>query len=261
MESTMNALITGGTSGIGSGVARQLARRGWNVTLVGRNRERGTRIAAETGGTFLQADLSLMTEVHRIARQVETSFDALVLCAGVVSIRSSLSFTGEGVESTFATNYLSKFALSQLFLPKILADGCIVMVGGNGKYANASTAWETPQAGFKAAFKAALAVDLYASHLSSQLSNLRVHTCYPGMVRTNLFRETPLPIRLVTKLFGTPIEQGSAHLARLVLEHHPETHWNQATPRQFSPALPAGSAVETLWDYSQQIVASYRPAS
>jgi NAD(P)-dependent dehydrogenase (short-subunit alcohol dehydrogenase family) len=257
----MNALITGGTSGIGSGVARQLAQRGWNVTLVGRNREQGTRIAAETGGTFLQADLSLMSEVQRIARQVEASFDALILCAGVVSMRSNLSVTEEGLETIFATNYLSKFAISQLLLPKILADGCIVMVGGNGKYANASTAWATPQAGFKAAFKAALAVDLYASHLASQTPHLRIHTCYPGMVRTNLFRSAPLPIRLVTKLFGAPIEQGSTHLTRLVLEHHPETHWNQATLRQFSPALPAGSAVESLWDYSQQILASYCPAS
>jgi NAD(P)-dependent dehydrogenase (short-subunit alcohol dehydrogenase family) len=257
----MNALITGGTSGIGSGVARQLAGSGWNVMLVGRDHERGTRIAAETGGTFLQADLSLMSEVHRIGRQVEASFDALILCAGVVSMRSNLSFTEEGAETTFATNYLSKFALSQILLPKILADGCIVMVGGNGKYANASTAWATPQAGFKAAFKAALAVDLYASHLASQTPHLRVHTCYPGMVRTNLFRAAPAPIRFVSRLFGTPIEQGSAYLTRLVLEHQRETHWNQAIPRQFSPALPAGSDVESLWDYSQQILASYRATS
>jgi len=257
----MNALITGGTSGIGSGVARYLARSGWNVTLVGRDRERGARIAAETAGTFLQADLSLMSEVHRIAGQVEASFDALILCAGVVSMRSNPSLTAEGLETTFATNYLSKFAISQLLLPKIMADGCIVMVGGNGKYANASTDWATPQAGLKAAFKAALAVDLYASRLASQTPHLRVHTCYPGMVQTNLFRAAPLPIRLVTKLFGAPIERGSAHLTRLVLEHHPEAHWNQATPRQVSPALPAGSAVETLWDYSQQAVASYRPTS
>ena len=66
----MKALVTGGTGGIGYGVATQLIAAGWDVTIVGRNTARGREIVSETGAQFLQADLSLMSEVSRVAQSV-----------------------------------------------------------------------------------------------------------------------------------------------------------------------------------------------
>lgn len=52
------ALVTGSTSGIGEGIARRLAGDGYHVVVhSGRSREAGERIAAEIGGSYLQADL------------------------------------------------------------------------------------------------------------------------------------------------------------------------------------------------------------
>jgi len=257
MDGSKRALVSGGTSGLGYGVAKQLAARGWGVTIVGRDTERGAQIAAQIGGDFLRADLSLMSEVHRLARSVEGPLDALVLCAGGVSVRREPTLTSEGRELTFALNYLSKFALSQMLLPQLALGGCVVMAGGNGAYQRASTAWATRDAGVPAALKAALAVDIYAAQLASRAAHVRVHTCYPGMVRTNLFKDASFVFRLMARLFGVPIEQGSAHLTRLIVERYDHVHWRQRQPSQLAPQLAAGQAANDLWDYSQQIIAPY----
>ena len=250
----MRIVVTGGTSGIGYGTARLAAAHGWKVTIIGRNRAQGTKLAAELGVDYIYADLSKMSDVRRLADQIEEPIDALALCAGVISTGKVIRLTEEGLETTFATNYLSKFALLELLLQqnKIVTGGCIVMVGGNGVHKHASTAWAEPHAGLQSAMKAALAVDLYASELAKRYPQLRVHTCYPGMVRTSLFREAALPIRLLSRVFGQSIARGSAYLVRLILEKHSGVHWKQGRPMRFPAPLPGGQEAEALWVYSRQ---------
>ena len=75
--SRKNALVTGGTDGVGKEVARGLARAGQRVILVGRDAGKGTRVEREmretTGNAevwFLQADLGLVREAHRLADEI-----------------------------------------------------------------------------------------------------------------------------------------------------------------------------------------------
>jgi NAD(P)-dependent dehydrogenase (short-subunit alcohol dehydrogenase family) len=59
------AVVTGGTGGIGVEVAVELARRGYTITVVGRDRDRGEQAVQRIGGgRFLQADLSVLAEVR-----------------------------------------------------------------------------------------------------------------------------------------------------------------------------------------------------
>jgi NAD(P)-dependent dehydrogenase (short-subunit alcohol dehydrogenase family) len=256
----MKALITGGTSGIGFGVASQLRERGWDVTIVGRNARQGTEIASRIDASFIQADLSLMSEVQKLVNLMnlmDEPLDALVMCAGGISMRSELTLTPEGLETTFATNYLSKFALTQLLLPSIKPDGCILMVGGNGKTKKVSTDWSARDSSFKAAYKSAHAVDIYASQLAKRSKNIRIHTCYPGMVRTNLLKEAALPIRLMTRLFSGPVTKGSSHPTRLITTKTSGVHWNQDKLMSFSPPLPTDKIANELWEYSEQTFKTY----
>lgn len=252
----MKALITGGTSGVGYGVAAQLAQQNWDVTIVGRNQLRGEQIAKEINGRFLQADLSIMSEVTTLAANIIEPIDALILCAGAL-FDEKMPITAEGLEPTFALNYLSRFLLSQQLINKMMPNGRIIMVSGNGKHKNSSTEWQAHQSGFDAAFKAALAVDLYAAEFAHRNHSVQIHTCYPGWVKTNLLQNAAFPMRLMTQLFGISIEKGSSHLVRLVTEKHTAVHWNKAKVMTFSPPLPNQNEAERLWNYSQQLVGEF----
>lgn len=248
----MKALITGGTSGIGYGVACQLKQLGWDVIIVGRNVQRGKEIESDLGVQFLEVDLSLMSETIRLAERITTPLDALILCAGIVFPQPTQQITKEGLENTFATNYLSRFALSQMLLPKMISDGCIIMISGDGNHKAVSMSWDDSQSGMVAAKQAALAVDLYSVELAKDNPTIRVHTCYPGIVRTNLLRNAPLPMRLFVNLFGSNINRGSQFVVRLVTENHTTVHWNKDKPIRFSPPLPEDN--NGLIDYSQKIL-------
>ena len=86
------SLVTGGTGGIGRAVARRLAQSGDRVLIVGRDLERGASVLAELRAAapdrdhrFLTADLSLLGDTARLAREVASltdRLDAAVLCAG-----------------------------------------------------------------------------------------------------------------------------------------------------------------------------------
>jgi NAD(P)-dependent dehydrogenase (short-subunit alcohol dehydrogenase family) len=82
------ALVTGSTSGIGEAVVRRLAADGMRVVVhSGRSRERGERIAAEVGGSYVQADLADEAEARALVETVLARhggrLDVLVNNAGI----------------------------------------------------------------------------------------------------------------------------------------------------------------------------------
>ena len=82
------ALITGGASGFGAEVARQLARRGDDVVLLDVDDEGGKRVADELGGTFLHCDVSDYDQVMTTTAEAEKAYgglDLFFLNAGISS--------------------------------------------------------------------------------------------------------------------------------------------------------------------------------
>ncbi len=249
----MKALITGGTSGLGRGVAYQLTNQGWDVTIIGRNSSRGQHIADELDGSFIQANLSLISDTLDLATKITEPVDALVLCAGAL-FNDDQPLTRERLDPTFALNYLSRFTLSQALLPRMNTNGRIIMVSGNGQHKNVSTDWATINSGPSAAYKAALATNLYATELARRIPQVQVHTCYPGIVRTELMRNMALPIRLICQLLGSSVAKGSSYLTRLATGTYETIHWDKAKPMRFSPPLPDRNEAQRLWDFSEQII-------
>jgi NAD(P)-dependent dehydrogenase (short-subunit alcohol dehydrogenase family) len=90
------AYITGGASGFGAEVARQLARRGDDVVLLDVNDDDGKRVADELGGTFLHCDVSDYDQVMATTAEAEKAYggiDLFFLNAGIA--------TGCGVDEDF----------------------------------------------------------------------------------------------------------------------------------------------------------------
>lgn len=129
---TKTAVVTGGTSGLGEAAAVALGQAGWRVLVVGRDAERGAKVAAQAGNgsEFLQADLFSLDDVRRLAAEVARRaprLDLLVNNAG--GVFSAGEPTVDGLERTFALNVAAPFVLTNALVePLAAAQGRVVNV-------------------------------------------------------------------------------------------------------------------------------------
>jgi 3-oxoacyl-[acyl-carrier protein] reductase len=101
------ALVTGGSSGIGLGIARSLMDSGARVAITGRDKSRLDQAAKALGAHPIQADVSREADAQRSIREVLDKFgdlDILVNNAGLGSFKKLVDFDLASFESTFATN-------------------------------------------------------------------------------------------------------------------------------------------------------------
>jgi len=100
-------LVTGGTSGIGRGVARVLTQAGAKVAVTGRDDARLLEVARELGVLAVKADVSSEAEVERTYSEVLGAFghlDVLVNNTGAGSFAPLVDMALEEFESIISTN-------------------------------------------------------------------------------------------------------------------------------------------------------------
>ena len=125
------AVVTGGSSGIGAGMAAALAGAGAQVVLVARDAERlgaaADGLRARGGqAAWVSADLADRAGLERAADEAAAAFgppDILVNCAGI-NLRPPLSsLTAADWDLTMAVNLTAPFLLGQRFGPSMAARG------------------------------------------------------------------------------------------------------------------------------------------
>ena len=100
-------LVTGGTKGIGKGIAGVFARAGANVAVCGRDRERGEAAASELGAAYVSADVGRAEDCERMVAETLERFGGLdVLCAnaGVFPDVKLADMSEQDIDEIFATN-------------------------------------------------------------------------------------------------------------------------------------------------------------
>jgi NAD(P)-dependent dehydrogenase (short-subunit alcohol dehydrogenase family) len=124
------ALVTGGTSGIGTMIARGLVEHGAKVYITSRQAEAGAKVAAELGAgqrcIALVADLNTLSGVTALARELqsrESRLDILVNNAGAMWEQPIDEFSEEGWDQVMDLNLKSVFFLTQKLLPLLRAAG------------------------------------------------------------------------------------------------------------------------------------------
>jgi NAD(P)-dependent dehydrogenase (short-subunit alcohol dehydrogenase family) len=193
-------VVTGASSGIGKVSAVELARRGARVVLVCRDRARGETALAEVkqagAAELVIGDLSVQADLRRVAAELNQldRIDVLVNNAGILMMERRL--TSDGIESTFATNHLAYFLLTELLLDKLKAAGPsrIVNVASNGHFRarrldldNLQTASKFSGFDVYCASKLCNVLHTYAlaRRLSDEKSPVTANTLHPGAIASN----------------------------------------------------------------------------
>ncbi|MEA2294158.1 MAG: 3-oxoacyl-[acyl-carrier protein] reductase [Solirubrobacteraceae bacterium] len=119
-------LVTGGTKGIGKGIAGVFARAGANVVVTGRDRERGEAAAAELGGAYVAADVARAEDCERMAAETVERFGGIdVLCAnaGVFPDAKLEDMTEADIDAIFAVNVKGTMLAVKACLPALERSG------------------------------------------------------------------------------------------------------------------------------------------
>ena len=103
------ALVTGGSSGIGYGIARALRDRGARVAICGRSADRLESAAAELDALGVTADVAQEADVERMMGEVTGAFgglDVLINNAGIGSFAPLVDTTAEDFRRVWEVNVL-----------------------------------------------------------------------------------------------------------------------------------------------------------
>lgn len=134
-----NFVFFGGTSGMGRAAAMELAKRGANLLVVGRDPTAGAETvqALQSAGAgsarFLRADVSTLGGMATAAKYVIAWQPRLHgVSHSAMSAFKGKQTTADGIEFSFALQYLARAVLNRLLAPALQAsgDGRIVHVSG-----------------------------------------------------------------------------------------------------------------------------------
>ncbi len=114
------AIVTGGGSGFGAGIARKFSTEGCHVFVVDINLEGAQAIADEIGGTAIACDVSNAESVSNMAKTVlsQGPLDILVNNAGITHLPSAMEDVSEDdFDRVFAVNMKSVYLTARAFVP------------------------------------------------------------------------------------------------------------------------------------------------
>jgi retinol dehydrogenase-12 len=204
------ALVTGGTSGVGLSILRELVERDVHVHFIGTSSNKGKAIELELNGPngrrcdFIQLDLSDLGAVRAFAKRFRTEvpvLDLLLNVAGLMLPRRQV--TSEGFEKTFAIGYLSAVLLSTELAPALeqASQARILNVGGlprfvlkPGRLDLDDLGFEKDYSGMRVAIDTVHAKTVVTEILAERLRGrgIDVNSFHPGAVKGQVARNMPL---------------------------------------------------------------------
>lgn len=266
-------LITGSSAGIGAAAAVQLTRQGHHVLVTGRSAEKLSAVrrrleAVAPAGLEvpqpIQADLSSLKEVRRLADTVISRTDALDVLVNNAAIQpTKRRLSAEGFELGFAVNHLAHFLLTALLADRIKAGAGRVVTTSSDEHESGELDFddlslERDWSSARSYSRSKLANILFTRELRKR-SGLPASSFHPGSISTDLNRDVPF-VRLIKpfeRLFMKRPEVGAATLVWLATDAEGAApradYYIDRRPAQSAPAAGDFEAAARLWDVSAEL--------
>lgn len=181
-------IVTGGSSGIGLGVARILADRGDDVVVTARRAEPLAAAAEAVGARPVASDVTDPASFAAVVAACDR-VDLVVHAAGVMAGTFVRKETLESFESVVRTNLTSAFVVANACLPAMSSGGRFVFLSSSSAHAPhpGRAAYSASKAGLNA-FAAALAREV-------ERDGIAVHVVTTGPVATPMLDDVRFPMR------------------------------------------------------------------
>lgn len=216
-----SALVTGASRGIGLGIARMLADRGYSLLLAARNGDGLKVVADELAGrgsptvVTCAGDLADPDYPSRLAERHLTAFgsmSSLVLNAGVGTAGSVADFPTGRLDKTVAVNFRAPFLLLQRCLPLLREAASndewhgarvIVLSSITGVYAEAGlAAYGATKAALNSLVETLNAEESGRGVSATAIAPAYVETDMSAWVRDQVPGEEMIPVSDVVELVG-----------------------------------------------------------
>lgn len=188
-----NALVTGGSRGLGKAVALALAKEGVNVAVTGRNTKTLEETVEEIRSFGVKADYSIFNVAEKVEVKMQLerlidrfgAFDILINNAGIAAFGSFLEMPENDWEEIVRTNLFGPYYVSKAVIPSMveLGSGDIINVSSTaGLKGNAVTsAYSASKAGL-IGLSESLMFEL-------RKKNIRVTTLTPSTIASEMSKD------------------------------------------------------------------------
>lgn len=216
------AVITGGGTGLGFGIARVFVRAGARVVIIGRRKDVLQKAKTQLGDAceYRVFDINDKKKVPTLVKDIEENvgaIDTLVNCAGVHLKKPVWDVTDEEFSKVLDVHVISTFAICREVLKPMLARkrGNIIMISSM----TAVMGMEKVVA--YSAAKSAVIGMMRAIIADTSSQGIRVNTIAPGWIDTPMLhkaidndapRKAKILNRIPTRTFGSPDDIGYAAL-------------------------------------------------
>lgn len=180
------AVITGGNSGIGLGIAEAFKNEGARGAIVGRNQETLDRAVAQLGNDFIaiNADVTNVADLERVFAATAEKWgkiDVVVANAGAGAVGTVATFDEAAFDQALDLNLKSVYFTVQKALPYMNDGGSVILIGSNAAHRAYAT--------FTLYGAAKAAVIYLAKGFSSDLLDrkIRANVITPGTTDTPAF--------------------------------------------------------------------------
>ncbi len=266
----VNCIITGATDGIGKQTAIDLARKGYSLGLVGRNKEKGHSLLHQieniTGNQSLKyfnADLSIIKNIKKLADDINKKYNSIdILINNAGAYFSSYTKTQEYLEKTFALTHLLINTLKSERPSRVI--NVASRAHFNAKIDINDFQMEKKYRGWNAYCNSKLMNILftYEAHKRFKESNITFNCLHPGFVNSSFGDNNEgLGKNILTigkKLIAIDVEKGAETSIFLAsskkVENISGKYFDKSNLAKSSKISYSDLIQKKLWSYSKKII-------